>query len=152
MQPGDFAAYLIERGVEFERYVGVDALAEVVAYAAERGMSGCEFHAGDLMRDASLFAIGRPQVVCISGTLNTMTDGQALQVLGSAWEATEETLMFNFLSGRSARRAPRQTGPARRLDPLWLLNWAFERTAAVEYRQDYFPHGHDGTLLMRKEV
>jgi hypothetical protein len=31
-----------------------------------------------------------------------------------------------------------------------LLDWALARTSQVAFRQDYFRHGHDATILMRK--
>jgi len=148
---GDFAAFLIERGVAFERYIGIDALPRVIEFASGRDLPNCEFHCGDLVNDADLFAIGRPQVICLSGTLNTMPCDLALRVLESAWAGAEQTLLFNFLSSRCGRGAARQTGPARRMDPLRFLDWALHQTPLVVFRQDYFPQGHDATIVMRKE-
>lgn len=148
---GDFARWLVERSIGFERYIGVDALPEVIDFARGRNFPRCEFHEGDLVNDALLFKIGEPEVICISGTLNTMTDEQALRVLDFAWRGTSQTLVFNFLSARAGDLAVPQTGPARRIDPLMLLNWALDRTSDIAFRQDYFPQGHDATIRMRKE-
>ena len=63
---GDFAQYLLERNIPFEHYIGIDGLDEVIDYARNRGLPGTEFHAGDMLLDASLFRIGNPQVICIS--------------------------------------------------------------------------------------
>lgn len=145
---GDFAAFLTEQGVGYELFVGVDALAEVIDFAASRGLPRARFVAGDFVRRPEVLAEGEPQVVCISGSLNTMRLRQAIGVLASAWEAAGEALIFNFLPDTAGGMAPEQMGPARRLSTGKLLKWAFSRTPLVAYRQDYFEHGHDGTILM----
>ena len=149
---GDFAAFLIERGVQFRHYTGIDGLDEVIRFAAGRGLPRCDFHCGDFIDDPKLLSIGQPQVICISGSLNTMTDEQVFAVLKSAWAAASEALVFNFLSDRAKVSSRRQNlGPARRLDTLGLLDWAMEQTGSVAFRQDYFKAGHDATIAMRKE-
>ena len=91
-------------------------------------------------------------MICLSGSLNTMTDEQVFKALDSAWAATAEALVFNFLSDRTTVSRQRQAlGPARRLDTLRLLDWAMGQTGAVLFRQDYFKAGHDATIVMRKE-
>ena len=147
---GDFAAYLLDRNVAFESYTGVDALDEVIEFAAARNLARCRFLAGDFLTDPSLLELDNPQVICISGSLNTMTDRQVRTVLDAAWQAAGETLLFNFLPNLATRRAPAQFGPARRLDALALIKWATTQTGAVHYRQDYFNQGHDATIMMQK--
>lgn len=147
---GDFAAYLDGRGMAYERFIGIDGLDDVVDYANGRGLRDAEFHAGDFVADPSLLRIGEPQVVAISGTLNTMEDDTAERVLGHAWDAAGEALIFNFLADTVSAQAPRQKPPARRLPTMRLLAWAFQRTPNVVLRQDYFPFGHDATILMRR--
>lgn len=148
---GDFAAYLLEQDQRYARFVGVDGLPGVVDFANRRGLGGAEFHAGDFVADPGLLAIGDPQVVAISGTLNTMEDATVLRVLEHAWSAAGEALIFNFLSDRVSPEAEPQKPPSRRLPTLALLAWAFEQTPRVVLRQDYFPHGHDATILMRRD-
>lgn len=147
---GDLAEYLIAQGVEYESYAGVDGLPEVIDYANKRGLPRAEFHAGDFVADPALLSIGNPQVITISGTLNTMGDDTAMKLLDAAWHACSETLLFNFLSTRNTKGPNEELGPARRLDPVKYLDWAMQRTAAVQLRQDYFKHGHDATIKMVK--
>ncbi len=147
---GDLAAYLAKRDIPFQSYVGVDALCDVIDFAAKRGLPRSQFRCGDFVADPSILAIGDPQIIFISGSLNTMTDDQAVAVLESAWAATSEALIFNFLSDRAAPQAPLQKDTARRLDTFKLLDWALAKTWAVALRHDYFNHGHDATILMRK--
>ncbi len=147
---GDFAAFLLEHGVRYAKYVGVDGLEKVVAYARGRGLEGAEFHAGDFVANPGLLRTGDPQVIAISGSLNTMSDAVVDRVLENAWAAAGEELIFNFLSDRCGRKAVPQGDPARRLDTMRLLDWAMKKTWAVQFRQDYFQHGHDATILMRK--
>jgi SAM-dependent methyltransferase len=147
---GDFAAWLVEQQIEFTSFVGVDGVPELIEFARARGLPRAEFRCGDLLNDADLPTLGWPQVICISGTLNTLTLRQAIDVLDSCWAATQELLMFNFLSDLASRRTAPQLGPARRLNTLKLLDWAARRSEAIVYRQDYLPYGHDGTICMRK--
>lgn len=147
---GDFARYLVETGVEFAEYVGVDGVEQVIDFASSQRLARCRFIAGDFLADPALLATGEPHVVCISGALNTMTDKQAEAALEAAWSAAGQTLLFNFLPDLAGPMAPHQTGPARRLDTLRLIRWATGKTGHVGYRQDYFNHGHDATIMMHK--
>ncbi|WP_432797487.1 class I SAM-dependent methyltransferase [Poriferisphaera sp. WC338] len=154
---GDFGAYLLKKGIggwhKKGGYVGVDGLEEVIAYAKEREIfagSEAEFVCGDLVADPEVMRVGEPQVVVISGTLNTMSDAEVYKVLEGAWAGASETLLFNFLSDQVAKGTPKQGWPARRLPTLDLLRWAFEKTPLVNMRQDYFEHGHDATIMMVK--
>lgn len=148
---GDFAAYLLERGIAFESYTGIDALPSVIDAAIARRLPRCEFLVRDFLRDPHALAAGRPEVICISGTLNTMDESELLRALEAAWRAATLTLAFNFLSDRAGERAVPQTHPVRRHDTGMLLEWAFSKTSRVSFTQDYFAHGHDATLVMSKE-
>lgn len=147
---GDFAAYLQEKGFEYESFTGVDGVEQVIDFASGRGLPRSRFVAGDFVTDASLLSIDRPQVVAISGTLNTMDEAMAVELLESAWASAEQTLIFNFLSDRASSEAPKQTDPACRLPTLRLFDWALSQTPSVRLRQDYFRFGHDATILMHK--
>ena len=147
---GDFAAYLQEQEILYERFVGIDALAEVVTFAKERRLAETEFHHGDFLADPGLFISYRPQIITLSGTLNTMTDEEVTQTLEAAWEGASEAIIFNFLSSRCGEKAPKVILPVRRLDPIQLLKWSMVKTTDVAFRQDYFPHGHDATILLKK--
>ena len=57
---GDFAAFLIDRGVHFQHYTGIDGLDEVIQFAAGRGLARCDFHCGDFFDDPKLLSIGQP--------------------------------------------------------------------------------------------
>lgn len=146
----DFAAYLVERRVAYGHYLGVDGLCDVVDYARSRGLPRTDFRCGDVVSDAGLLAEGPPQITVISGTLNTMRLTTALRLLKAAWAGCTQALAFNFLPDTCDPKAPRQGPPARRLSTLKLLGWAFDQTWDVRYRQDYFPLGHDATVVMRK--
>ncbi len=151
---GDFAAYLLAGGVEFSHYTGVDGLKDVIGFAGGRGLVRTDFRYFDLLAEGSRLVDacgGGVDVVVISGTLNTMSDDEVFRVLDAAWEVTGEVLIFNFLSDRSGRKATPQDYPARRLDSFGLMGWGFSRTPLLRYAQDYFTHGHDATIYMRKE-
>jgi len=147
---GDFSAYLLEKDIPIATYTGVDALPELIDAANLRGLRQSEFVQADLLTDPGAYRVGNPQVVCISGTLNTMTDKQVDRVLESAWAATEQTLAFNFLSDLCSPKAPLQDQFARRLSVTRLMKWAASQTWRIVFRQDYFPEGHDATIIMWK--
>ncbi len=147
---GDLAAFLVENQIPYQRYVGIDALCDVIDFAASRGLPNAQFHCGDFMAEPGLLSLGQPQVICISGSLNTMDDPRVFNALESAWAAASQALLFNFLSDHAGPGAPPQRKPARRLDTQRLIGWALSQTWAVAFRQDYFQHGHDATILMQK--
>ncbi len=147
---GDFAAFLLQRKVSFREYIGFDALPEALEAARGRQLARCRFELVDLVDEPRKLAEAGPDVVVISGTLNTMTDAQVFAVLEGAWAAANDGLIFNFLSDRCSTAAPLQDDFARRLSTLGLLDWALSHTWNVVLRQDYFAAGHDATIRMRK--
>ena len=147
---GDFAQYLIDHQLSYEHYIGIDGLDEVIDHARKLKIPSSEFHCGDLVADEKLLTTGSPDVICISGTLNTMSDLQMMKLLEAAWRATGQSLLFNFLSDRCGTAAPPQLPPARRMNTMKLLDWALSRSCVMTFRQDYFEGGHDATILIRK--
>ncbi|MEO0588162.1 MAG: hypothetical protein AAF078_11025 [Planctomycetota bacterium] len=148
--PADFAAWMLDHGQDYAAYRGVDGVAEVVEHARGRGLARADFVAGDFVADGSLLGGWGAEVVTLSGTLNTMSDAMAIEVLESAWAAAGRALVFNFLSD-TCEPARRVVGePARRLPTVRLLGWAMERTPVVRFRQDYFAGGHDATIAMMR--
>ena len=148
--PGELAAYLTEQGVAYGSYVGVDGVSDVVEAAQQRGLPNARFVAGDFVADPTHLGQGQPDVIVMSGTLNTMDPPTAVDLLDAAWRRTGTALVFNFLSDQAGADAPPQVAPARRLPTLELLEWALMRTHDVVLRHDYFAHGHDATILLRK--
>ena len=147
---GDLATYLLKRDLDYGQYIGIDGVDEAIDYAQKQNLPRARFICGDFLQDPTLLAIDQPQVVFISGTLNTMSDQQVLKTLDLAWQATEQYLVFNFLSDTCDPAAPPQDEIARRLPTIMLLNWAFRKTWSVVFRQDYFDKGHDATIVMEK--
>jgi SAM-dependent methyltransferase len=147
---GDFAARLIERRVSFARFVGVDAVTEMVEAARARRLERCEFICGDAVADPAVLGSGEPDFVCISGTLNTMEEQTARRLVGSAFAAASRAVVFNFLSSLDHPRfADRDPAPARRFDPLHWLDFALGLSTRVTFTQAYLD-GHDATILVEK--
>ncbi|MEM9751906.1 MAG: methyltransferase domain-containing protein [Planctomycetota bacterium] len=149
---GDLAEWLLDKGHPYTHYHGVDGLPDVIAFARTRGLERASFAAGDFVNQPELLAETKPDITLISGTLNTMDDATALQVLDAAWTGCTEALAFNFLSDTSGPNAVPQQYPARRLPTRKLLDWALNQTPYVKMRQDYFPEGHDATIVMRRAM
>jgi len=151
---GAFARYLHEQGIRFGRYLGLEAMPEMVDRANELAPPNAASAVADFASDPSAFAIdGRaPSVIVFSGSLNTFTQRLATETLAHAWRAASGAVLFNFLSTRTHRaRASDDTGPANRFDPLALLDWAMTESPSVALRQDYLK-GHDATIAMFKDA
>lgn len=148
---GDFAQHLLERGVDFRRYVGIDAVSELIGAAKARNLPRCEFRVADLVHDHSPLPEIAPDFVCISGTLNTMDEATARDLVHDAFEAAHQGVVFNFLSDRTHERWDQHdTGPARRFDTVGWIQWALTHTSRVSFTQDYLD-GHDATIMMRHD-
>ena len=148
---GDLCEYLHERNVRVARYIGVDGVAEIVAAARERQLPHAEFHGRDFVADPEALAIGRPDLIFFSGSLNTVPEATARQVAQRAWGIASRGVVLNFLSDRaSAASLARHTGPARRFNTIDWLDWALRTTTQVQFRQDYLD-GHDATIAMLRE-
>lgn len=147
---GDLAQWLLDHDIHYSQYIGVDGLDTIIDFAKERKIPRTQFVADDFLANPSLLKTGDPQVICISGSLNTMSDDDAMKVLNAAWDASSKVLMFNFLSDMAGPDAPPQDHIARRLNTLNLIAWAFTKTHNVVFRQDYFPNGHDATIRMTR--
>lgn len=146
---GDFAAHLLERGVPFEHYLGLDALAPMIETASERDLPGCEFRQADPVVDPGAMRGNPAGWICFSGTLNTMDDDTVEGLLAGAFEIASRGIVFNFLSDRPHQKwRDRDLAPARRFDTIRWLDWALERTPLVRFTQDYLD-GHDATVCMR---
>lgn len=152
---GDFARFLLDRGVEYARYVGVDAVEPQIEEARARHLPRAEFKVGDLVKDPTVFREARPDVVVISGTLNTMREAVARGLVLKAFAAATEAVAFNFLSDRPHRKFPRSArrlSPAKRFRTVAWVDWALKQTPRVAFRQDYLD-GHDATIVLwRGEV
>lgn len=151
---GALARYLHEQGIRYRRYLGLEAMPEMVDRGNELAPPNASNAIADFASDPSAFLIdGRaPTVIVFSGSLNTFTERLTTETLGHAWNAAQSAVLFNFLTTRTAKvRASDDTGPANRFDPLALLDWALTETPSVAFRQDYLK-GHDATIGMFKDA
>lgn len=156
---GDLPRFLAARGVEYRRYVGIDALGSLLETArrAEPVPMRAEFVEADFLTDASALLLpgtassrAKPDVVVFSGSLNTMEAGDVRRALERGWEAAGQALVFNFLAGKR-RLNFGERGPARRLSPRAMLRWALRRTQDVAFRSGYLDI-NDATIVMRRNA
>lgn len=147
---GDFAARLLERDIRFARYVGVDALGEMIDHARQRDLVRCEFHALNVL-DPAAVKLCPADFICFSGTLNTMELATAQGLLRRAFEAAAQGVVFNFLSTRHHPCwSGRDLGAAHRFDPVAWLDWSLTLSSRVTFTQDYLD-GHDATIMIRHD-
>ena len=148
---GDFAARLVECKVPFSRYIGVDAMPQMIDAAGQRKLPRCEFVLDDVLTCPSTLSAAEPDYVCISGTLNTMDEDTARKLVASAFEAAAQGVLFNFLSSRPhSRWAGQDPSPARRFDPLRWLDFSLDLSSRVSFTQAYLD-GHDATILIQHD-
>ncbi len=148
---------MIELGVEYGRYVGLDAMPEMVEQSRARRPPEAEFHTIDFAREHDAFSrfsrdSGGPgvDIILFSGSLNTMEQADAAASLERAWSAAREAVVFNFLSDRApAALLQQDPSPARRLDTMALIDWALKKSPLVQFRQEYLG-GHDATIALFK--
>ena len=146
---GDFAHFLEMCEVPYGRYVGLEALPEMVAAASARGLAEAEFHVADFARGVHVFLEHEPDVIVFSGSLNTFERGAMLEVVERAFAGCRESVAFNFLSTRNPIPVSDPDDPARRQDPVSVLEWCFGLTSRVAFRQDYMD-GRDATIVLLK--
>ncbi len=161
----DFAAHMHHAGIEYGRYVGVEGIADLLAFCRERAQNEplpeCVWVEADFVGDAKLFDTlirgHGVEVMTFSGSLNTLDQADALAVLDRAWGALcggrggrGGTLVFNFLSDRYPDASHEASGPGKRFDTPAMIGWALDRADSVAFRQDYLA-AHDATIVMRTE-
>ncbi len=147
---GDLLEFLEQSGSAPAHYVGVDALESVIAEARRRTFATpAEFRHGDLVADPDLLAVGQPEVIVISGTLNTLTGRQFYATLERAYRSADQCLLFNFLSTHHSPRFGDGGGFVVRVDPVQVFAYGLRLTNRIVVRHDYY-QGHDCTMAWIK--
>lgn len=151
---GDLLEYLKATDQTPLRYIGVEGIEELVEPARKR-LPESQWIIADFVKDRDLFERlvdeHNASMLLFSGSLNTLDERTALDVLDRAWDAlhgrTGGVLAFNFLSsaGRKRRDA---TGPANRFNSTRVFKWAQQASGRMLFRQDYLAAGHDATVAV----
>ena len=162
---GDLPIYLHEHASDQfpKSYIGIEGVEAMAEHARSRiveaGVERTIFDVADFVADDSLPDMlvndAGAEVFVFSGSLNTLSMHQAMDVLDGFWYAlraakTDErsgTLIFNFLSDRHDENRTPASAPAVRFDPADMLDWALKRTPIVQMRHEYLK-GHDATIVM----
>ncbi|NQX90391.1 MAG: methyltransferase domain-containing protein [Halioglobus sp.] len=145
---GDLAGRLIELEVPFKRYVGVDAISEMITLASQRELCRSQFQVLDAVAQPTMLQQLAGDVACLSGTLNTMDQTTACNLVRAAFDASAQGVVFNFLSDRHHDRwSDKQLEPARRFNTVGMLDWALQLSSRVAFTQSYLD-GHDATIAI----
>jgi SAM-dependent methyltransferase len=135
---GDFLAFLEEVGQLPAAYTGIDALPTIIDEARRRAFrSPAEFIVGDIIAQPGLLATGQAEVICISGTLNTLKDAHFYAALDHAFDSASQCLLFNFLSTKYLASAA-ISGTVMRHDPAEVFAHGLKRTGRIIVRHDYY--------------
>lgn len=156
----DYALHLRDEGVEYGRYIGVEAVAGLASAsrATLAPLSEASVIEADFVADPAVverLAGSGGEVFLLSGSLNTLEECLALEVLERTWRSVARVrrgvLAFNFLSNRFDEAGLEGCGPARRFNTLQLLAWALSRCPRLIFRHDYLG-ARDGTIAMVAEA
>ena len=148
---GAFGQWLQDtRGIR--AYVhGLDAMGEMIQAAKARRIQGATFSVCNLT-DRNWPISDTADIVLLSGTLNTMDDATASDLLKEAWLHTAGAFAFNFLGDApSSRWRDQPLGPARRHSVDAMTAWAQSCSTHVTCRSDYLD-GHDVTLCLHRDI
>ena len=139
----DLLDYLVDRGIEVDHYLGLEAV-DILADAAEaKHHPRCTILRCDFVRDPACMAVGA-DIIVFSGSLNTLDKNVFPVVLQAAYAAAEEQLVFNFLNSPILAHAVYLTWhPVRE-----VLLWARTLSPDVKYLENYLPG--DATVRIRK--
>jgi SAM-dependent methyltransferase len=146
----DFAARLIQRGVNFRQYIGIDALQEMIDACQSRRLPRCTFRQADFATELASFAELKSDYTVFSGSLNTMTEDHARRVVAEAFKHSGRGVVFNFLSDHPHPKwKSNDLGPATRFNTVEWIRWALEKTSQVAFDQRYL-EGHDATVVIER--
>jgi hypothetical protein len=93
----DFPEYLIQRRIDLESYIGLEAVPLLVLAAQRRAIPRSRIIQSDFVADPRRLFVGA-DIVLFSGSLNTLSDEVFYTTLRHAFAATACHLIFNFLS------------------------------------------------------
>ena len=146
---GDFATFLIDSTIAFRSYKGIDAMEAMVDSAKKKQLKHCEFIVGDVLANESLLQDTDWSI--FSGTLNAMTQENAMELIKKSFHSSAIGVAFNFLSNQCWRELESEDlSPASRFNTLDFLHFAFSLTPLVSFTQMYL-RGHDATIILRKQ-
>jgi len=156
----DYALHLRDEGVDYGRYLGVEAVAELARASRDAiaTLPDATIIEGDFVAEPVIvdrLAAGGGEVFLLSGSLNTMHESLAMDVLERTWRAVARVrrgvLAFNFLSNRFDEAGPEDCGPARRFHTQQVLAWALARCPRLIFRHDYLG-ARDATIVLVAEA
>ena len=146
---GAFAEHLLQADMQYDTYIGIDAMEEMITTANARTLARATFQVDDVLQNTSL--ISDFDWAIFSGTLNAMNEDVAEELIKTTFQACKIGVAFNFLSDTSGRDPETEDlHPATRFNTISWLKTAFSLSPVVSFTQTYL-HGHDGTIIIRKQ-
>ena len=130
----DLLDFFIAKDLSPQRYIGIEAVTELVDAAARKEHPGLRIVHGDFLQEPRRIEIGADLIIC-SGSLNTLEPDDFYQTLRQAFAATRRGLVFNFLC------SPMLAGASflRWHDAGDVLRFARTLSNDVRHRDDYIP-------------
>ena len=139
----DLLVHLVERDFTLRRYVGIEAVPQLVQAARAKRYPMASIVDEDFVTNPESMNIGADLVV-FSGSLNTLDEGGFYNTLRQGFARTRGAVVFNFLSSAALAGLPylhwRKTGD--------VMSFARTLTSDVEQLSDYIEG--DCTMVMRR--
>lgn len=139
----DLLDHLLASNLPPRRYIGVEAVPELLAAARAKSHAMATIIEADFVTDPDQLAVGADLIV-FSGSLNTLEEPTFYRTLIRTFAATRRSLAFNFLS--SPLLAGQPFLHWRR--PADMLGFARSLTTDVHQLADYLDG--DCTILLRR--
>ena len=139
----DLLDYLVGMGIRIERYIGLEAIDELVAVAERKRSEHCQIVRCDFVVEPKRLFAATDWIV-LSGSLNTLDTPTFYQTIRYAFEAAIEGVVFNFLDSPFLAAASYLTWHPR--DEVYAFAQTLGRDATMLH--DYL-HG-DSTISIRK--
>jgi SAM-dependent methyltransferase len=138
---GDFYFYLLENGVSFKEYIGIDLLKDHCDVAKERLPSEVNVQCGNFLD----YEPQKCDVFVLSGTLNFYKEGWldfALKVVEKMWLFANKAILFNMRSNFDGKNY-------KHIKPSFWCSYAEQKTNKFLVNHDYLEN--DFTIAMFKK-
>lgn len=102
---GDLMAHLLELNIQPAQYIALEAVEPLAQAIEAANYPNCLVVRGDFIEQPQRLFVGA-DIIVFSGSLNTLQPDTFYTTLRRAFDATNQTLIFNFLCGPILAAAP----------------------------------------------
>lgn len=156
---GDLLDWNRRMNINYSAYIGVDGIEEYIDHCnnntQQQSIPDANFMLADFVAEKDIFKQlvdeHKVDTLVFSGSLNTLSEQTAKDVLQRAWNSIKHhsgyVLAFNFLSQIEGEKANNIVTDLTRLGTMSMIEWALRETPLTFFCQ-YYLAGHDATIVM----